>query len=116
MSGKTGGPWLGYLLTTALLFVIGVLAAWAPSETGRGGTVLPVDLPAVILLTAVGLLAGLLGGLIGTGGCSVMLPAIHFWMGYPAPIAIGTTLFAVIFTAISGAYGHIVRRLWDRSQ
>ena len=42
-----------------------------------------------------------------------MLPIIHFWMGYSAPIAVGTTLFAVIFTAISGGYGHIVRRNVD---
>ncbi|MGC8874976.1 MAG: hypothetical protein ACP5SI_11105, partial [Chloroflexia bacterium] len=34
-----------------------------------------------IILLVVGVLAGLLGGLIGTGGCSVMLPSIHFWMG-----------------------------------
>jgi len=42
-----------------------------------------------------------------------MLPAIHFWMGYPAPVAIGTTLFAVIFTAISGGYGHLIRKNLD---
>jgi len=42
-----------------------------------------------------------------------MLPAIHFWMGYAAPLAVGTTLFAVIFTAISGGYGHLVRRNLD---
>ncbi len=42
-----------------------------------------------------------------------MLPAIHFWLGYPAPIAVGTTLFAVIFTAISGGYGHLVRKNLD---
>jgi len=47
------------------------------------------------------------------GGRSVMLPVIHFWVGYPAPIAVGTTLFAVIFTAISGGYGHLVRRNLD---
>jgi len=34
-------------------------------------------------------------------------------MGYPAAIAVGTTLFAVIFTAISGGYGHLVRRNLD---
>jgi uncharacterized membrane protein YfcA len=66
-----------------------------------------------VVLLVVGFLAGLLGGLIGTGGCSVMLPVIHFWMGYPAPIAVGTTLFAVIFTAISGGYGHLMRRNLD---
>ena len=62
----------------------------------------------------VGFLAGLLGGIIGTGGCSVMLPIIHFWGGFPATMAIGTTLFAVIFTAISGGYGHLVRRNVDQ--
>jgi hypothetical protein len=34
-------------------------------------------------------------------------------MGYPASIAVGTTLFAVIFTALSGGYGHIVHRNVD---
>lgn len=66
------------------------------------------------ILVVVGFLAGLLGGLIGTGGCSVMLPIIHFWMGYPAPIAVGTTLFAVIFTALSGGYGHLIQRNVDK--
>jgi len=66
-----------------------------------------------IILVVVGFAAGLLGGLIGTGGCSVMLPIIHFWLGFDAPIAVGTTLFAVIFTAISGAWGHLVKRNLD---
>jgi hypothetical protein len=114
MSSESRGVWLDYLPTAALLFVIGGLAAWnLSSDTATRGIMVAVDLPVIILLAAVGLLAGVLGGLIGTGGCSVMLPVIHFWMGYPAPIAIGTTLFAVIFTAISGAYGHLVRRNVD---
>ena len=75
--------------------------------------------PAITPLTGaiyvlVGFLAGLLGGLIGTGGCSVMLPIIHFWGGFSATMAIGTTLFAVLFTAISGGYGHLVRKNVDK--
>lgn len=66
-----------------------------------------------LFLILIGLAAGFLGGIIGTGGCSVMLPAIHFWMGYSAPVSVGTTLFAVIFTAISGGYGHLMRRNLD---
>jgi uncharacterized membrane protein YfcA len=42
-----------------------------------------------------------------------MFPVIHFWMGYPAPIAIGTTLFAVIFTAILCGYGHLASKNLD---
>ena len=64
-------------------------------------------------LIAVGILAGLLGGLIGTGGCSVMLPILHFGFGVGTPAAIGTTLFAVIFTAASGAWGHLAKRNLD---
>ncbi|MCR8454361.1 MAG: sulfite exporter TauE/SafE family protein [Crenarchaeota archaeon] len=67
-----------------------------------------------VILILVGLAAGLLGGWIGTGGCSIMLPVLHFWLGFPAPIAIGTTLFAVIFTTISGGYGHFKRKNVDK--
>ena len=68
----------------------------------------------VFTLIIVGMAAGLLGGWIGTGGCSVMLPVLHFWLGFPAPIAVGTTLFAVIFTALSGGYGHFKQKNLDK--
>lgn len=98
-----------------LVLLIAALAAWAIA-TGSGAApgVTPMNAGKGTVLVVVGFLAGLLGGLIGTGGCSVMLPIIHFWMGYPASIAVGTTLFAVIFTAVSGAYGHLVRRNVDK--
>ena len=66
---------------------------------------LPIE--AIIMLIIVGVLAGIFGGLIGTGGCSIMLPILDLYLGYPTPLAIGTTLFAVMFTTMSGAYGHI---------
>ena len=103
-----------YAPTLVLLAIIIGLAVWSFS-TGiaeKEGTP-EITGTAVILFIIVGLFAGLLGGIIGTGGCSVMLPLLHFYLGYPAPIAIGTTLFAVIFTAISGGYGHLVRRNLD---
>jgi len=68
----------------------------------------------MFILLIVGFAAGLLGGWIGTGGCSVMLPILHFWLGYPASIAVGTTLVAVIFTSISGGYGHFIRKNLDK--
>ena len=103
-----------YLPVTVLLLLIAGLAIWAfQSGSATRSDIPPITLLNAVLLITVGLLAGLLGGLIGTGGCSVMLPVMHFWLGYPAPIAIGTTLFAVIFTALSGGYGHLVRRNLD---
>jgi hypothetical protein len=74
----------------------------------------PMQTSLIITLIVVGFAAGLLGGWIGTGGCSVMLPVLHFWLGFPASIAVGTTLFAVIFTALSGGYGHFKKRNVDK--
>lgn len=103
-----------YAPTIVLLTIIVSLIVWSFS-TGiavqEGDP--SITLVAAILLIAVGLAAGMLGGIIGTGGCSVMLPILHFNLGYPVPIAIGTTLFAVIFTAISGGYGHLIRKNLD---
>ncbi len=103
--------------TLVLLLVIVLITGWyflsglaAQAATGTQVD----DIVTGIALILVGFIAGVLGGLIGTGGCSVMLPIIHFWMGYPAAIAVGTTLFAVIFTAISGGYGHLVRGNLDK--
>ncbi len=66
-----------------------------------------------VVALLVGVAAGTLGGLIGTGGCSVMLPILDFYMGLPPTLAIGTTLFAVMFTTLSGAYGHLRIRNLD---
>lgn len=103
------------LPTVAILLVIALVTVWYFTWSGMSP---PRDTPELTFglafaMVTVGFLAGVLGGLIGTGGCSVMLPVLHFWMGYPAPVAVGTTLFAVIFTAISGGYAHLVRRNLD---
>lgn len=107
---KTQGP-------TAV--ILAIIATVAVLYYGVGKNTLPTGVPELtagrlVLLIIVGFLAGVLGGIIGTGGCSVMLPVLHFWMGYPASIAVGTTLFAVIFTAMSGGYAHLVRKNLDR--
>ncbi|MGC8788077.1 MAG: sulfite exporter TauE/SafE family protein [Anaerolineae bacterium] len=114
MSDKTTTWWREQIPTAVLLLIIAATLVWA-LVTGIGAAPGVASLTAAkgIALTVVGFCAGLVGGLIGTGGCSVMLPVIHFWMGYPASIAVGTVLFAVIFTAISGGYGHLLRRNLD---
>ncbi len=115
-AGKASAPgfWRQYGPSIALLAIVGGVATWALASGAQSGSGLPqVGLVQGVALVSVGLVAGLMGGLIGTGGCSVMLPSIHFWMGYAAPIAVGTTLFAVVFTALSGGYAHLVRRNLD---
>lgn len=101
---------------TIVLLAIMTVAAIAVLSIGQSSmTGVPhLDGAMMTALVVVGLAAGLLGGWIGTGGCSVMLPVLHFWFDFPASIAVGTTLFAVIFTAISGGYGHFKQRNLDK--
>jgi len=107
--------WKQYIPTAILLLIIICLTVWSFSSGSAMTTSNPeITLLGGVLLVFIGLVAGMLGGIIGTGGCSVMLPILHFWMGYPAPIAIGTTLFAVIFTALSGGWGHLVKGNLDK--
>lgn len=107
--------WRSYLPTAVLLLglVIAAIVILVGGVTGTDEEVPALTVANGVYLVLIGLAAGVLGGVIGTGGCSVMLPAIHFWMGYPASVAVGTTLFAVIFTALSGGYGHLIRRNLD---
>jgi Domain of unknown function DUF81. len=62
-----------------------------------------------------GILAGIIGGLLGTGGCALMMPVIRFGFHFDPAIAVGTTLTAVVFTAASGAYQHIRMKNVDKS-
>ncbi|MGR6836881.1 sulfite exporter TauE/SafE family protein [Syntrophomonas erecta] len=59
-----------------------------------------------IVMVAVGIAAGVLGAILGVGGGVVMLPATEYILGLTTTLAIGTTLFSIMFTSISGAYGH----------
>lgn len=108
--------WRLYLPTIAFVIIISGLTAWYYLY---GSTFFSLSGVPVItfqrgfIIVIVGIAAGLLGGLVGTGGCSIMLPVLYFWLGYPAVVAIGTTLFAVFFTATSGAYGHIIHKNVD---
>ncbi len=56
-----------------------------------------------------GLIAGIFGSLIGVGGGVILLPILHFSLGYPSPIAVGTSLLIVAFASASGGYGHFIR-------
>lgn len=71
--------WRGQLPTAVLLVIILALAVWALfTGIGAASGIAPMNILKGVILVVVGFLAGLLGGLIGTGGCSVMLPIIHF--------------------------------------
>lgn len=61
----------------------------------------------VVLATVlVGLVAGVLSGMFGIGGGIVTTPAIRLLLGYPALVAVGTPLIAIIPSAIAGAVSY----------
>ncbi len=67
-----------------------------------------------VIYLITGFLAGIVGGLLGTGGCALMMPVIRFGFHFDPAIAVGTTLTAVVFTAASGAIQHYRMKNVDR--
>jgi hypothetical protein len=68
-----------------------------------------------IIYLITGLLAGIIGGLLGTGGCALMMPVIRFGFNFDPAFAVGTTLTAVVFTAASGAVQHMRMKNVDKN-
>lgn len=52
----------------------------------------PMTLQLVLLLSLIGLLAGMLSGLIGVGGGIIIVPALVFFLGFTQKEAQGTSL------------------------
>ncbi len=53
----------------------------------------------------VGIGAGYLGGLLGVGGGNFIVPAL-IWLGFDPKNASATTAFIVVFSSLSGFFGH----------
>jgi uncharacterized membrane protein YfcA len=64
-----------------------------------------------ILLVAVGVSAGLLAGLLGVGGGIIMVPGMVILAGADADVARGTSLFVVIFTALTATVTNLGNQL-----
>lgn len=63
-------------------------------------------------LALVGLVAGLFSGLFGVGGGVVVVPALILWFGYEEREATGTSLVAIVVTALAAValqagYGNV---------
>ena len=62
--------------------------------------------PDVVLLVAAGFFAGFLAGTIGIGGGSVFVPAMTIGLGVSQAAAQGTSLVAIVPTAIVSTITH----------
>src|SRR5690606_38183764 len=65
--------------------------------------------PGLIPLIAVGIAAGLLSGLFGIGGGTIIVPALALWLGMPQRLAAGTSVAAILPTAVVGAISYAVQ-------
>ena len=76
-------------------------------------TSLALDASTILLcisLVAAGVGIGILSGLLGIGGGTVMVPLLRLAFGFPALGATATSLFVIIPTSISGAATHIKQK------
>lgn len=55
------------------------------------------------ILVIIGILTGVLSGFIGVGGGFVIVPSLVYFFGVPSFIAVGTSLFQIIFPAAFGS-------------
>lgn len=65
-----------------------------------------IDVSGFVALFLTGFVAGGLGGLLGIGGCVVIMPVIRFGFHFSPTLMVGTSLAAVVFTSASGAWNN----------
>ncbi len=74
-----------------------------------------IDILGFFILLITGFVAGTLGGLLGIGGCVVIMPVIRFGFHFSPTLMVGTSLAAVVFTSASGAWNNWRIRNIDNS-
>ncbi len=91
------------LLFCGFLFFAGSMMLFYTPKTKREGD----SSSGKELKTGIGLGigAGYLGGLLGVGGGNFIVPAL-VWLGFDSKKASATTAFIVIFSSLSGFFGH----------
>ena len=60
----------------------------------------------VLVHVAIGLAAGILSGMFGVGGGTVIVPLLVLLLGYPQRLATGTSLAAIVPTATVGVISY----------
>lgn len=64
-------------------------------------------LPMILGSAAVGIIIGMLSGMLGVGGGTVLVPVFKLLYGMPAIAATATSLFTIIPTSLSGVITHV---------
>lgn len=67
----------------------------------------------LLLIIGAGLLTGVVSGLLGVGGGTILIPAVVLILGASQHLAQGVSLAVIIPTALMGAYGYYMRNNVD---
>lgn len=65
--------------------------------------------PNSIFLILVGIAGGLLSGLFGIGGGTIIVPALAIWLSMPQKLSAGTSVLAILPTAAVGATSYAIQ-------
>jgi hypothetical protein len=90
-----------------LVAILGIVMIVLPaSYANQPRALIPSHLHGWPVIVLVGVLAGTVSGLLGTGGGIIMVPAILFLLGESQKMAQGISLAVIIPAALSGALIH----------
>ena len=87
-----------------LLFAGSMMLFYSPGKKGTRSVSKRRELETGV---GVGIGAGYLGGLLGVGGGNFIVPTL-VWLGFEPKRASATTAFIVVFSSLSGFFGHAV--------
>lgn len=67
----------------------------------------------ILVIVSISLVAGIIGAIVGIGGGFLIVPMLVFIFGLSAQVSAGTSLIALVFTALSGTVGYTWQRRID---
>ena len=118
LAGSQAGVWLLRRLPAPALpwiligFTIFVIVSQYFHVPTRGGSV-SLTAASCALMIGVGLCAGILSGLVGVGGGSVIVPGMELAVGAGDLVARGTSLLVMIPTGVAGTATNLRHRMVD---
>ena len=65
--------------------------------------------PAAVSLILIGIAGGILSGLFGIGGGTIIVPALALWLGMQQKLSAGTSVAAILPTAVVGATSYALQ-------
>ena len=66
----------------------------------------------IVIATLFGLLSGMMAGMFGVSGTPPVITGLYL-LGYAAPVVVGTSVFVLLFNAVSGLFGHLIVGQFD---